>query len=57
VLPEGSEPRVLRAAAEVSRRGLADLILLGSQQAIRVRGANSPLHLYMILNTHTSIRT
>ncbi|HEX2806579.1 MAG TPA: phosphate acetyltransferase, partial [Kineosporiaceae bacterium] len=29
VLPEGTEPRVLRAAANVLRRGLADLILLG----------------------------
>ena len=37
VLPEGSEPRVLRAAAEVSRRGLADITLLGNAHAIQAR--------------------
>jgi phosphotransacetylase len=37
VLPEGCEPRVLRAAAEVTRRGLADLILLGNAHAIQAR--------------------
>lgn len=29
VLPEGTEPRVLRAAAQVLRRGVADVVLLG----------------------------
>ena len=37
MLPEGGEPRVLRAAAEVSRRGLADITLLGNAQTIRAR--------------------
>jgi len=35
VLPEGSEPRVLRAAATVLRRGIADLTLLGDEAEIR----------------------
>ncbi len=37
VLPEGGEPRALRAAAEVTRRGLADITLLGNAQAIQAR--------------------
>lgn len=37
MLPEGSEPRVLRAAAEVSRRGLADITLLGNAHAVQAR--------------------
>jgi phosphate acetyltransferase len=35
VLPEGAEPRVLRAAAITLRRGLADLTLLGNENEIR----------------------
>jgi phosphate acetyltransferase len=35
VLPEGTEPRVLRAAATVLRRGMADLTLLGDEAEIR----------------------
>jgi phosphate acetyltransferase len=35
VLPEGSEPRVLRAAATVLRRGMAELTLLGDEAEIR----------------------
>jgi phosphate acetyltransferase len=35
VLPEGAEPRVLRAAATVLRRGMADLTLLGNEAEIR----------------------
>jgi phosphate acetyltransferase len=35
VLPEGNEPRVLRAAATVLRRGIADLTLLGEESEIR----------------------
>jgi phosphate acetyltransferase len=34
VLPEGTEPRVLRAAATVLRRGLADLVLLGDPATV-----------------------
>ena len=36
VLPEGAEPRVLRAAEEIARRRLAHVILLGSPEAIQV---------------------
>ena len=35
VLPEGAEPRVLRAAATVLRRGMAHLTLLGEESEIR----------------------
>jgi len=35
VLPEGGEPRVLRAAAIALRRGMADLTLLGDEAEIR----------------------
>jgi phosphate acetyltransferase len=35
VLPEGTEPRVLRAAAAVLRRRLADLVLLGDPAQVR----------------------
>jgi len=35
VLPEGAEPRVLRAAAIALRRGVADLTLLGDESEIR----------------------
>jgi phosphate acetyltransferase len=34
VLPEGTEPRVLRAAAQVMRRGIADIVLLGDPEAV-----------------------
>jgi phosphate acetyltransferase len=38
VLPEGTEERTLRAAAEASRRGLAKLTLLGKPEEVRSRG-------------------
>lgn len=34
VLPEGSEPRILSAASQILRRGLADITLLGEEAAI-----------------------
>ena len=34
VLPEGTEPRVLQAAAAVLRRGIADVILLGPREDV-----------------------
>src|SRR5690606_31237445 len=37
VLPEGSDDRVLRAAATVLARGIADLTILGDEAAIRER--------------------
>ncbi|HEX2314892.1 MAG TPA: phosphate acyltransferase, partial [Thermomonospora sp.] len=39
VLPEGSDPRVLRAADVLLRRGVADLTLLGDEEAIRTEAA------------------
>ncbi len=57
VLPEGNDGRVLSAAAEVLKRGIADIILLGDEEKIKARakgldlsGArfvnpeNTPLH-------------
>ncbi len=35
VLPEGTEPRIVQAAAEVLRRGICDLILLGDVAKIQ----------------------
>ncbi|GAA4482423.1 phosphate acetyltransferase [Microbacterium panaciterrae] len=37
VLPEGNDDRVLRAAGTVLQRGIADLVLLGDEPAIRSR--------------------
>ncbi|WP_424935796.1 MULTISPECIES: phosphate acetyltransferase [Bacteria] len=37
VLPEGEDDRVLRAAGTVLARGIADLIVLGDEEAIRAR--------------------
>ena len=39
VLPEGDDDRVLRAASTVLARGIADLVILGDEQAIRARAA------------------
>ena len=35
VLPEGEEPRIIRAAEEISKEGLAATILLGDEKVIR----------------------
>jgi phosphate acetyltransferase len=35
VLPEGTEPRVLRAAGQVMEDGIADIVLLGDPDAVR----------------------
>ena len=35
VLPEGTDRRVVTAAAEVVRRGIADVILLGNEKEIK----------------------
>ncbi|EOM77992.1 phosphate acetyltransferase [Rhodococcus rhodnii] len=39
VLPEGDDDRILRAAARVLGRGVADLTLLGDETAVRARAA------------------
>jgi phosphate acetyltransferase len=36
VLPEGTEPRVLKAAARVLERGIADVVLLGDRHEVEV---------------------
>lgn len=43
VLPEGNDKRVVAAAAEVLKRGIADVILLGSEEEIRTAAAGLDL--------------
>ncbi|GAA0980127.1 phosphate acetyltransferase [Acrocarpospora macrocephala] len=45
VLPEGAEPRILRAADILLRRGVADLTLLGDEREIRSQAARLGLDL------------
>ncbi|MBN6056501.1 phosphate acetyltransferase [Nonomuraea sp. RK-328] len=45
VLPEGEEPRILRAADVLLRRGVAELTLLGDESRIRVQAAQLGLDL------------
>ncbi|MEP6843001.1 MAG: phosphate acetyltransferase, partial [Pseudolysinimonas sp.] len=45
VLPEGDDDRILRAAAIVARRGIADLTLLGDESLVRGRAAELGLDL------------
>lgn len=45
VLPEGVEPRVLKAAEEVSRRGVARVILLGMEDQVRAKAAEAGVSL------------
>ncbi len=40
VLPEGEEERILRAAADVSKKGVADIILLGKEAAVKKKIAD-----------------
>ena len=39
VLPEGDEPRIIAAAEAILARGVAELVLLGEETAIRARAA------------------
>ena len=48
VLPEGMEPRVLRAAAGVARKGLAKITLLGEPEAIQAEGKRLSLDLSQV---------
>ncbi|MBB2745816.1 phosphate acetyltransferase [Microbispora sp. NBRC 16548] len=43
VLPEGAEPRILRAADSLLRRGVAELTLLGDEREIRLAAATMGL--------------
>jgi phosphate acetyltransferase len=45
VLPEGGDERILRASDILLRRGVADLVLLGEAEEIRVRAAELGLDL------------
>ncbi|HEY6794760.1 MAG TPA: phosphate acetyltransferase [Kineosporiaceae bacterium] len=45
VLPEGTEPRVLQAAATVVRRGIADITLLGDPPAVSAAAAQAGVDL------------
>ncbi len=45
VLPEGGEERILRASDILLRRGVADLVLLGDRDEIRLRAADLGLDL------------
>ncbi|MCL2424048.1 MAG: phosphate acetyltransferase [Micrococcales bacterium] len=45
VLPEGDDDRILRAAATLLRRGVADLTILGDEQAVRARAGELGLDL------------
>lgn len=45
VLPEGEEPRILRAADILLRRGVAELTLLGDEERIRTQAAQLGLDL------------
>ncbi|MDR2505378.1 MAG: phosphate acetyltransferase [Oscillospiraceae bacterium] len=39
VLPEGDEPRTLKAAAEITKEGIAKLYLIGNEAAIKAKAA------------------
>ena len=45
VLPEALDPRILKAAAELLRRGQAHIILLGQPEAVQARRSASALRL------------
>ena len=58
VLPEGTEPRILKAAAKIQQRDLADLILLGDEKIIkeiaRSHGISLDWDKIKIINPETS---
>jgi len=58
VLPEGTEPRILKAAAKIQQRDLADLILLGDEKIIkeiaRANGISLDWDKIKIINPETS---
>ncbi|MDF8262784.1 phosphate acetyltransferase [Luteipulveratus flavus] len=43
VLPEGDDPRILRAADSLLRQGVADLVLLGDETALRAQASSAGL--------------
>lgn len=54
VLPEGNDPRVVTAAAEILRRGIADIILLGDEKEIKSVAGGADLSKAEIINPLTS---
>lgn len=54
VLPEGNEPRTVKAAGEILRQGLADLIMLGDEKEIRAMEGGDQLDGVTIINPETS---
>ena len=62
VLPEPGDPRVLAAACEVVRRGLADVTLIGNEttirQSLQKASPNDPSHdaIHIVDNTTTPLR-
>lgn len=49
VLPEGTEPRVLKAAADITRRGLAYITLLGNPDAVQVCSKRCFLRAHLLI--------
>ena len=45
VLPESDDDRILRAADAIMRRGIADIVLLGDETAVRARAAELGLNI------------
>ena len=45
VLPESDDDRILRAADAIVRRGIADIVLLGDETAVRARAAELGLNI------------
>lgn len=54
VLPEGNEPRTVKAAGEILRQGLANLIMLGDEKEIRAMEGGDQLDGVTIINPTTS---
>ena len=48
VLPEGNEPRILEAAAELASEGIADIILIGNEDEVRKKAKDSSVSLEKI---------
>lgn len=54
VLPEGEEPRVIRAAEKITAEGFAKIIILGDEKVIREKCPDAKLDGVKIVNPKTS---
>ena len=54
VLPEGEEPRVIRAAEKITAEGFAKIIILGDEKVIREKCSDAKLDGVKIVNPKTS---